>query len=93
MNSHAPARPADPTSIRLQRFPDVQAALGLSRANIYARVRRGLLTRPIKIGSSTTWPSNEIASIVGAHVDGRSDTEIAELVRELHKSRDSKAEG
>jgi prophage regulatory protein len=88
MTNSALALAADHPSICLQRLPEVQAALaGLSRANIYARVARGLLPRPVKIGKAITWPSNEIATIVAAHVKGASESEIVALVQSLHENR------
>jgi prophage regulatory protein len=88
MTNPALATAADNHSIRLQRLPEVQAAVGgLSRANIYARVARGLLPRPVKIGKAISWPANEIASIVAAHVAGKSEEDIASLVQSLHQNR------
>lgn len=88
MNNSAVAHVADHHSqIRLHRLPEVQAAIGLSRANIYSRVARGLLPRPVKIGNSISWPSNEIQSIVAAHVAGKSEADIAALVRTLQNNR------
>jgi prophage regulatory protein len=87
---HAPALAADYSAIRLQRLPAVRAALAdISRTTIADRVGRGLLPKPVKVGHSIAWPSNEIDAVVAAHVRGASESEIAALVRALHERRGS----
>lgn len=66
------------------RVPAVMQATGYARPTLYARVRAGLLTPPIKIGlRASGWPADEIAAINKARIAGRSDADIRELVAAL----------
>ncbi len=74
--------------IRLYRLPQVLDITGFTYSALYSRVAAGLFPRAIKIGPKrSAWPSNEIQSIVQAHVAGQSEKEIAALVQALHAAR------
>lgn len=46
---------------RLQRLPKVKARTGLSRSEIYRRVRANVFPAPLKVGPQTSvWDSREI---------------------------------
>lgn len=46
---------------RILRRPEVEAATGLSRSSIYARMSRGEFPRPVRIGTRAVgWVETEI---------------------------------
>ena len=76
----------------LLRLPNVMGATGLSRAGVYAYVKKGLLTKAVKIGErASAWPSDEISSVNAARIAGKSDDEIRELVTSLERQRSERA--
>ena len=75
-------------SISLYRRPLVQQATGDSRSTTYRKIKQGLFTKPVKIGSnSVAWPSNEVEAINKARIAGKSEDEIKALVVQLEASR------
>ena len=45
------------------RLPDLERAVGLSRATIYAKVKAGEFPRPIELGARAVgWRSDEVAT-------------------------------
>jgi prophage regulatory protein len=59
-----------------------------SNASIYNLIRDGLWTRPVLIGQrSVGWPDNEVRLLCSARIAGKSDSEIRELVNQLHAKR------
>lgn len=59
-----------------------------STASIYNLIRDGLWTKPVPIGiRSVGWPSYEIEAINTARISGKSDDQIREMVKVLHKNR------
>lgn len=74
------------------RIRKVGALSGFPRSTIYDRIKRGLLTRPIKLGpNSSGWPDFEILEINRATVAGATDEELRKLVSTLHDWRKSLA--
>lgn len=71
----------------LLRMPDVRRVSGLARPTIYRDIRRGTFPRPVKIGTASAWPSDEIAAINAARISGKSDDEIRVLVAALEARR------
>ena len=71
------------------RIESVKSELGhRSNASIYQRVRAGLCTKPVAIGQRAVgWPDCEIKAIARAHIAGRTEDEIRELVSKLHEKR------
>lgn len=71
------------------RIESVKAEFGhRSNASIYQRVRAGLFTKPVQIGQRAVgWPDSEVKAIARAHIAGRTDDEIRELVKQLHAKR------
>lgn len=75
-------------SIRIARLPELSTRLGAKRSAIYARVQSGTLTEPVHIGPRISgWPSHEIDAIILAHVAGKPESEIRDLVEKLHRQR------
>lgn len=74
---------------RILLIADVQKILGRSHASIYRDIEHGILTKPIKIGVGwrVGWPSSEISAIRKAFVKGSSQSDIKELVANLHLHR------
>ncbi|MBN9306840.1 MAG: hypothetical protein BGO82_05945 [Devosia sp. 67-54] len=48
----------------LLRPREVTAALGISEATLWRRVKNGVLPRPVKFGVSSRWPQSEIAGLI-----------------------------
>lgn len=76
------------------RIEGVKAEFGhRSNASIYQRVRAGLFTKPVPIGQRAVgWPDSEVKAIARAHIAGRTDDEIRELVKHLHQQRLAQAD-
>ena len=89
MSSHAPAHDADNSLVSLLRIPQVLSMTGLTRAALYKRAAAGYFVRPVKACGTkrTGWPSDEVQTIIRAHIRGASEPEIADLVRTLHTRR------
>ncbi|GGB85218.1 hypothetical protein GCM10007417_26560 [Glycocaulis alkaliphilus] len=71
----------------LLRMPEVRRVSGLARPTIYRDIRRGTFPKPVKIGTASAWPSEEIAAINAARISGKSDDEIRVLVASLEARR------
>lgn len=71
------------------RMPAVKAETGhRSHASIYTAINAGLFTKPVQIGQrSVGWPSDEVHAVNAARIAGKSETQIRELVNELHAKR------
>jgi prophage regulatory protein len=64
-----------------------------SQASIYALIRNGLWTKPVRLGvRSVGWPDKEVNAICAARIAGKTEDEIRELVIALHKRRVSALE-
>ena len=62
-----------------------------SNASTYNLIREGLWTKPVPIGQrSVGWPDYEVKAICAARIAGKSDSEIRELVAQLHAKRSEK---
>ncbi|WP_127569228.1 helix-turn-helix transcriptional regulator [Glycocaulis alkaliphilus] len=68
-------------------MPEVRRVSGLARPTIYRDIRRGTFPKPVKIGTASAWPSEEIAAINAARISGKSDDEIRVLVASLEARR------
>ena len=72
----------------MYRLPQVKTETGLGRSSIYAQIKDGLWTRPIRLGlRAVGWPADECHAIIAARVAGRNGDEIRALVRDLEKAR------
>ncbi len=65
------------------------ARTGLCRASLYQRIAAGLFPRPVKAfgRQRAGWPSNEIDTLIRAHIEGASESRIGEIVSEFHARR------
>ena len=73
---------------RLLRFDTIQSITGDSRTFHYDKIKRGLMTRPVKVGSrASAWPAHEIEAITTARIAGKSEAEIRALVARLEAER------
>lgn len=55
----------------LWRLPTVQAKTGLSKSEIYRRIKAGVFPKPLKLGArAVAWHSNQIDSWVMSLVEG-----------------------
>lgn len=64
---------------------------GRSRSGTYEDIASGLMTKPVKLGTSSVWPAHEVDAINRARIAGSSDDEIRLLVKSLEKSRKAMA--
>jgi len=72
----------------LLRLPEVLNRTGYSRSIIYEYAKRGLFTKPVKIGlRAVAWPDDEVNTITAARIAGKSKSEISQIVQLLHKKR------
>jgi len=71
------------------RLPEVKRVLGhRADASVYNAIRVGLFTSGVAIGQRAKgWPDYEVDAINAARVAGKSDSEIRELVKNLHAKR------
>jgi prophage regulatory protein len=71
------------------RLPDVKRVLGhRADASVYNAIRVGLFTNGVAIGQRAKgWPDYEVDAINAARVAGKSESEIRELVKNLHAKR------
>lgn len=61
-----------PTRRRLLPLPAVQAEVGLHKTTIYGLMRDGKFPRPIKIGDSSRWLSDELEAWINELAASRS---------------------
>jgi prophage regulatory protein len=79
-------------SQEIQRLPTVKRRIGLSRSTIYLRVKKGTFPRPISLGARAVgWPEDEISALIAAHISGKSNRDIRQLVSNLEARRVSAA--
>jgi prophage regulatory protein len=73
------------------RLPEVKRVFGYkSDASVYNCIRSGLFTTGVAIGlRAKGWPDYEAQAIAAARIAGKSDSEIRELVKNLHSKRSS----
>lgn len=71
----------------LLRKPSAFGAMGFANSTGYLKIQQGLFLQPVRCGSSSVWPSDEIAKIQAAYVAGKSEAEIRALVSDLHAAR------
>jgi prophage regulatory protein len=71
------------------RLPEVKRVLGhRADASVYNAIRVGLFTNGVAIGQRAKgWPDYEVDAINAARVAGKSESEIRELVKNLHAKR------
>lgn len=64
---------------------------GKSRTALYADIKEGLFTKPVKLSQkSVGWLSDEVATLIRARGLGASDEQMKALVIRLHAERDAK---
>lgn len=72
----------------LIRLPQTMALTGDRRSTLYLKVQKGLLPKPIRLGTRTiAWVQSEIEAINRARIAGKSEDEIRQLVKNLEQSR------
>lgn len=73
----------------LMRLSDLKQKTGeRSSATVYSNIREGLFTQPVRIGKRAVgWPDFEVDAINAARIEGKSPTEIKDLVKLLHGMR------
>ena len=81
----------------IYRRPVVSQATGDSRSTLYRKIKDGLFTKPVRLGTDKRgnacqvgWPANEVQAIIDARIAGKSDDEIKELVKAFESSRAKK---
>jgi prophage regulatory protein len=75
-------------ALRILRIKQIKAQTGLPNSTIYDHVKKGLFTRPIKLGERISgWLETEVVAIMGARIAGKSEAEIKALVLSLENQR------
>lgn len=70
------------------RLPTAAHESGKSRSAIYEDIKRGLWTRPVKIGPRASgWPAEEVRALNAARIAGKTPDEIQRLVVKLEAAR------
>lgn len=70
------------------RLPTAVHESGKSRSAIYEDIKRGLWTRPVKIGPRAAgWPAEEVRALNAARIAGKTPDEIQRLVQKLEAAR------
>lgn len=75
------------TSRNLLRRQDAFGSMGWKTSTGYQKIKAGMFVDPVKIGTTSVWPDDEIAKIQAAYIAGKSEQEIRDLVAELHAAR------
>jgi prophage regulatory protein len=74
--------------LKNQSGASVTERTGLGPTKVYALIKDGLMTPPVKLTPRTSaWPEDEIAAINAAKIAGHSDDQIRALVRKLIAAR------
>ncbi len=71
----------------LLRKPAAFGAMGWANSTGYLKIKEGLFVQPVKSGSTSVWPDDEVAKVQVAYIAGKSDDAIKSLVAELHAAR------
>ena len=79
--------PVHPVETVLIRRPWDAGLTPFKRATTYARIHDGTFPPAVKVGRLSCWPARELASMNEALVQGRSDDEIRQLVKDLVSRR------
>lgn len=66
------------------RRPAVKERLGLSDSGLYDEIKRGRLSRPVKMGAVSAWPESEIVAYQTARIRERD-----ERARKAERERNS----
>lgn len=78
----------------IHRLPAVTAASADARSTVYARIKQGLWTPPIKWGPRASgWPAHEVDALIRARIAGKTDDEMRALVKDLIAARRADSEG
>lgn len=57
------------TAPRLLRMPQVLERVGLKKTVVYDRIKDGTFPKPIKLGSASAWPENEIDAWITQQIE------------------------
>ena len=64
-------------ALSFMRLPQVKARTGLSRSEIYRRIRAGTFPAPVKLGTrASAWAESEVLDWCGARIAER-DSKVA----------------
>ncbi len=74
--------------MRLINVHEVANRRGVKKTRLYADVREGLLTPPIRMGANCArWVEHEVDAVVRARIAGIDDDGIRELISDLVAAR------
>ena len=54
---------------RLLRMPQVLDRVGLKKTVVYDRIKAGTFPKPIKLGSASVWPENDIDGWIALQIE------------------------
>lgn len=77
---------------KLLRLNGVKEIYPKCKSEIYEEITDELFPPPVKLGPRmSAWVEDEVRSVIGARIAGKSDDEIRELVKSLVVARKSAA--
>ena len=75
-------------ALRILRIKQIKAQTGLPNSTIYDHIKKGLFCRPIKLSERCSgWLESEVVAVMGARINGKSETQIKALVLSLENQR------
>jgi prophage regulatory protein len=73
---------------QILRLPNALTKLGYKRSTFYKMIALGLMVEPVKLSSRCVgWPSHELDAVIKARTKGITDSNVRELVKQLHSVR------
>lgn len=74
------------------RRPGASALFDCGHSKWYQMVSEGLVPPPVKVSPKmAVWPLNELHTVLGAHIAGKSPDEIKALVSQLVEARKTRS--
>ena len=74
---------------QLLRFPEVRQRVGLSKSELYRRVRRGEFPQPVPLGQrARAWDSSEVDAWILARIEARRHVHVGGQPQHAQSMRD-----
>lgn len=90
--THSAYIPDQTPELKIIRRPAVLEVFGGGNTWLHERIKKGLMTPPVSLGSrSVGWPHHEPQAILAAMIAGKSDDHIKALVGHLVDQRKNAA--
>ena len=73
--------------LKFERLPVLLSYRSDGRSSLYADIKKGTWTPPVRMGRASAWPAHETQALLAARLAGASDDELRALVRQLLEQR------